>query len=99
MDIKVVARHGEVSDDLRTYTQQKVMKLERYFEGLRWITVTLDGSTEVKRVEVVMGAVRGATLVAEVEEKDLHAAIDLVVDRAEHQLTKFKEKLKHRRSR
>ena len=100
MDIKVVARHGALSRDLRTYASDKMTKLERYFEGIHWITVTLDDQPDakVKKAEVVMGAVRGATLVAEAENHDLHAAIDRVVDKAEHQLTKFKEKLKGRRS-
>ena len=98
LDIKVVARHGELSRDLRAYAREKMAKLERYFEGVHWVTVTLDDQPELKKAEVVMGAVRGTTLVAEAEDHDLHAAIDRVVDKAEHQLTKFKEKLKGRRS-
>lgn len=97
MDIKVVARHGDLAEDVKHAAVDKVMKLARYFEGVHWITVTLDGGSEIKKAEVVIGAVRGTKIVAEAEGPDLHEAIDLVIDKAEHQLTKFKEKLKDHR--
>lgn len=99
MDIKVIARHGDLPAETKQAAVDKVMKLDRYFEGVQWITVTLDGCSDVKRAEVVIGAVRGAKIVAESEGPDLHEALDLVVDKAEHQLTKFKEKLKDHRHR
>ena len=99
MDITITDRHGDVPADLREYVEQKVLKLDRYFEGVQWIKVILEGHSDPKTAEIVIGAVRSNTLVAEVSDADLHTAIDLVVDKAEHQLTRYKEKLKDRRSR
>jgi len=99
LDIKVVARHGDLAEEIKQAAIDKVMKLDRYFEGVHWITITLDGGSDIKKAEVVIGAVRGTRIVAESEGADLHEAIDFVVDKAEHQLTKFKEKLKDHRHR
>ena len=101
MDIKVVARHGELSQDLRSYAEDKMTKLERYFEGIHWVTVTLDDQPEGEDKESgsghgrrprrdAGGRGRGPTICTR--------AIDSVMDKAEHQLTKFKEKLKGHRS-
>ena len=97
MDITITDRHRDVPEELRAYVEDKVMKLDRYFEGVQWIKVILDGHGEPKAAEILIGVVRSNTLVAEVKDADLHAAIDLVVDKVEHQLTRFKEKLKDKK--
>ncbi|MFH0963881.1 MAG: ribosome-associated translation inhibitor RaiA [Planctomycetota bacterium] len=99
MKISITGRHGELADDLREYAAQKVGKLEKYFGRIQWIKVILDGHTEPRSAEIVIGVVRGSTLVAEASAADLHAAVDLLIDKAEHQLTRFKDKLQDKRGR
>jgi ribosome-associated translation inhibitor RaiA len=46
---------------------------------------------------VVISVKKGARIVCHHDDKDLYAAIDLMIDKAEIQLTKHKEKLQSRR--
>ncbi len=57
-------------------------------------TLKIEGQENI--VEAICSAAR-ATLVAEVANSDMYAAIDLVIDKLEKQIIKQKEKLKQPR--
>ncbi|MBI3267760.1 MAG: ribosome-associated translation inhibitor RaiA [Planctomycetes bacterium] len=100
MNISIHARHMPVvPDELREYAEEKANRLERYFDRIKKIEVILNVEQERHMAEMVISATRGATLVAHTVEGDIHAAIDLVTDKMERQLTKLKEKLRGRRAR
>ncbi len=98
--IVVTGRDGQVTSRNREHAEDKITKLERYFDGINRIEAILSHSGDVAKAELVITVPRGRPIVCHSEAKDLYAAIDLVVDKAEIQLTKFKERLKdHKASR
>ncbi len=96
--ISISGRTDEITHAQKEHARQKVEKLERYFNGITRIEVILDKHPERCRAELVMSVKKGSSIVVHCDHKDLYAAIDLVLDKAETQLTRHKEKLQDRRN-
>ena len=98
--ITITGRNG-VTSRQKDHAKEKVTKLERYFNGITRIDVVLDKvldkGADSYRAEVLISVKRGSQIVCHHNDKDLYKAIDLVLDKAETQLTRFKEKLQGRR--
>lgn len=99
MNITISGHHLSVTEAMKEYARKKASKLERFFDRIRKIQVTLDVEGERQTAEMIVSAVRGSTLIAEVASTDMYAAIDLAVDKLERQLTRHKEKLYNKRNR
>lgn len=96
--IVVSGRDDKISAQSREHAQVKLAKLEKYFDGIGKIEAILGHSGDESTVELVISVGRGKTIVCECRHKELYAAVDLVLDKAETQLTKYKERLKARRA-
>jgi putative sigma-54 modulation protein len=99
LDIKITARMGDVTNGMREKTTEKLGRLSRYYDRITWLDVVLDEEHEKKTVEVSAGLNRGATIVGKAASPDMHAALDLAVDKIAKQLRKHKEKLNDHRGR
>lgn len=90
----------EITPAIRDYAEKKIAKIERYFKGIPDSTVYVNAKIYPNRdakVEVTIPLL-GLTLRAEETSQDLYGSIDLVVDKLERQVHKFKDKL-NRKSR
>lgn len=90
----------EVTDAIRTYVENKLGKLDRYFtDGHEVIThVNLKIYSDKRaKVEVTIPA-RNITLRAENVSDDMYASIDLVQEKLERQIRKYKTRM-NRKSR
>ncbi|MDR0921194.1 MAG: ribosome-associated translation inhibitor RaiA [Lactobacillales bacterium] len=90
----------EVTEPIRDYVEKKVSKVEKYFPESTEATahVNLKVYTEkTAKVEVTI-PLPNLVLRAEETSPDLYASIDLVVDKLERQIRKYKTKInrKHR---
>lgn len=88
----------EVTEAIRNYVEKKVGKLERYFDNAPDATahVNLKVYTEkTAKVEVTI-PLPYLLLRAEETSPDLYASVDLVVDKLERQIRKFKTKINRR---
>ena len=92
--IAVTGRDAQVSPRSREHAEEKISKLEKYFDGIGKIEAILGHSGDEADVELVITVRRGNPIVCHGRSKDLYAAIDIVIDKAEVQLTKFKERRK-----
>ena len=92
--IAVTARDGKITSRDRKHAERKIEKLEKYFNGITRIEMILAHDGELALVEIVIHIRRGSQLFCKTSDKDLYAAIDIVLDKAEIQLTKHKEKVK-----
>lgn len=90
----------EITQAIREYVETKVSKLEKYFSNE--IDANVYANAKVykngnKKIEVTV-PLKGVTLRAEESHADLYAAVDLVVDKLERQMRKYKTKI-NRKSR
>ncbi len=97
MQLSVTGRHIEVTGPMRQYAEDKANKLTRFYDRIESIEVVFDQESSRHRVELVVRADHRHTLVAHVDAGDFYEAIDLVSDKMGRQLTKHKEKLRHRK--
>lgn len=96
MRITVRGKNLEVTEALREYVAKRLGKLEKFFE-LDEAQVTLLVERENHVVEVTI-PFNGVILRGEEETGDMYTSIDLVVDKLEKQIDKYKTRLLSRRS-
>lgn len=92
MNIIVRGKNIDVTDALKDYVDKRVGKLEKYFEGIHDAQVTLIVEKDTHRVEVTL-PVNGVIFRGEESTPDMYSSIDLVVDKLEKQIAKYKSKL------
>lgn len=87
----------EVTDSIREYVIDKLSKLEKYFDNPKEINakVLISVRGREQKVEVTINC-KGYDLRAEVSHSDLYAAIDLILDKLERQIRKYKTKIMSR---
>lgn len=84
----------EVTPAIKSYIEDKIGKLDKYFESADTITATVVIKVRGKeqKIEITIPAMH-YTLRSEESHDDLYAAIDLTVDKLERQIRKNKTKL------
>lgn len=100
MQIKISTRHGgHLSEEFQQHIREKANKLTHFFQRLTMIEVVVDLKDEEKYVEFLVSAEHKHDFVASDRNKDLLAAVDLVLAKLEGQIRKYKEKVQdHRRT-
>ncbi|MEA2088184.1 MAG: ribosome-associated translation inhibitor RaiA [Candidatus Caldatribacteriota bacterium] len=91
MKIIFKGKHIEVTDAIRNYTEKRLNKIERHFDHILEVIVTLSVEKNRQIVEATLQASR-ALIRAEEETDDMYASIDKVADKLERQIKKYKEK-------
>ncbi len=95
MQVSVRGKNVEVTDALRDYVFKKLKKLDRYFDGAGETHTTLSLEKDQHRVEVTIGF-NGLLLRGEEQSPDMYASIDLVVEKLEKQVDKYRTKIARR---
>ena len=94
MKFNIHGKKLEVTESIKSYIEEKIGRLDKYFENPDNITATalikLRGNNQV--VEVTINANK-FVLRGEDEHKDLYAAIDKVSDKIERQIRKNKTRM------
>ncbi len=93
MNLTITARHFKLKDDLRAYVEEKSRKLTRFFDGIIDMEVILGWEKQTRYVEMIIKVHKDRIVIKETTE-DLRKSFDLVLDKAERQLKKHKEKLR-----
>ncbi|MCX5872088.1 MAG: ribosome-associated translation inhibitor RaiA [Deltaproteobacteria bacterium] len=98
MQVSVTFRHMEPSDALRNYVQDRTTKLTKYIDRPLESQVTLSVQKFRQMADVVINA-DGLRIAGQEAHEDMYAAIDLVMDKIERQVKKYREKIrKHKPS-
>jgi putative sigma-54 modulation protein len=92
MKINVTGKNITVTDSLKEYVNKKVGKIGKYFEGEVEAKVTLNVENGRHIVEVTI-PINSMIIRAETETNDMYSSIDLVVDKLERQIEKYKTKI------
>lgn len=92
MKFVVVGKNIEVTEGLRSAVEDKIGKLERYFNPETEVHVTLSVEKERQKIEVTI-PVKGSIIRSEQVSNDMYVSIDLVEEIIERQIKKYKNKL------
>ena len=96
MQVQISTRHGELSQATQDKIKKKAEKLQRYFERLTSIDVTVDlTKADEPTIEVVVSAEHANDFVAKDSSKDMFGSLDTILTKLEHQIKKYKEKIQN----
>ncbi len=89
MRINITARRFKLSDELKDYAENEVMRLKKYYDEIIDTEVILAWEKKDRLAEINVG-LNGAKRSAHERSEDLHKSITLAVDKLERQIQKYK---------
>lgn len=91
MNITITGRHFEVTPSLRDYAEKKIKKVEKYFHQLidSHVVMYIEKLNHV--VELTING-DGAQFYGMEKAGDMYSSVDLLLDKIEKQIVKYKEK-------
>ena len=92
-NIQITGRHVEVTPPIHDYVVDKFDKIERHFDHITKVHVILEVEKQEHKAEATVHAAGHADLFAKASDKNMYAAIDLLVDKLDRQIIKHKEKI------
>ena len=92
MKFVIVGRNIEVTPGLKSAVEEKIGKLEKYFNPDTEVHVTLSVEKDRQKIEVTI-PVKGNIIRSEQVSNDMYVSIDLVEEIIERQLKKYKNKI------
>lgn len=92
MRYTITGRNIEVTPGLRAAIEEKIGKLDRYFNPDTEVIVTLSVQKDRQKIEVTI-PVKGNIIRAEESSSDMYVSVDLVEEIIERQMKKYKNKL------
>jgi putative sigma-54 modulation protein len=92
MHVNLSGHHVEITSAIRSYVLNKLDRLERHFDHVTDVRVTLSVDKLQQKAEATIN-LSGASLFADAVHDDLYAAIDALSDKLDRQIKKHKEKL------
>jgi len=96
MKVRVTARHFDLSENLNTYAQDEIKRLEKYFDHIieADLTMTIEKNRQIAELSV---KVYRTTLTAKAKTYDMYLAIEQVIGKMETQIKRYKAKLKDKK--
>ena len=93
MQVSVIGRHIEVTEALKQYATEKFGRLEKYFPSAMQAIITL--SVVKKGHHIAEAAIKsnGVLIQASEETEEMYAALDLLIEKIERRVRRYKEKL------
>ncbi len=92
MRYTITGRNINVTPGIRRAVEEKIGKLDRYFNPDTEVIITLSVQKDKQKIEVTI-PVKGNLIRAEESSDDMYTSIDLVEEVIERQLKKYKNKL------
>lgn len=92
MHITITARTMELTGALKGYVEEKLARMDRYLDQITAAHVILSIQKYRQIAEVTLH-VRDLTIRAEESTADMYASIDLVVEKIERQILRYKERI------
>jgi putative sigma-54 modulation protein len=97
MQINVQGKGMELTNALRDYAIKKLNKIEHFFHNIQKVEIELEvnkikeeSKRQIARVTVWAS---GTAIHATEASGDMYASIDMIIDKLDHQMKKYKEKL------
>jgi len=97
MQVNVTGRHMGVSDALKAYCTEKAQRLSRFLDRIQTVNIIVDGKDGMHTAEMIVHAAGCQPFVASESQEDAFAAIDLLMDKIEAQIRRYKERCRNRK--
>lgn len=91
MNLSISGHHLEITPSIRAYLMQKLDRIRRHFDQVIDVNAVLSVDKLEQKAEITIH-VRGKEINAQAVDSDLYAAIDLLTDRLDRQVLKYKAK-------
>jgi putative sigma-54 modulation protein len=91
MNLQLTGVHLEITPNIREHVTSKIERVTKNADGITGISVTLSVEKIRHKAEATV-RLRGKDIFVESEDGDLYAAVDLLVDKLDRQLTRHKDK-------
>lgn len=92
MRFEIRGKNIELTEALKEYTTKRLSKLEKYIDDVKEAQVALSIGAEGHKVEVTI-PLNGVILRGEEATSDMYTSIDLVEEKLEKQIEKYKTRL------
>jgi putative sigma-54 modulation protein len=92
MQLDVTGHHVDVTPALKNYVETKLGRMERHFDHVTDVHCILTVEKLRHKAEATV-LVSGSRLYADATEENMYAAIDMLIDKLDRQVKKYKEKL------
>jgi putative sigma-54 modulation protein len=96
MQVNLTGHHVDITDSMRAYVDEKIVRLERHFDHVTNVHVILSVEKKSQKAEATVH-IAGADVFADAEHEDMYAAIDALIDKLDRQVLRHKEKIKSHR--
>ncbi|WP_210396556.1 ribosome hibernation-promoting factor, HPF/YfiA family [Motiliproteus sediminis] len=96
MQINITGHHVDLTDAIRDYVNSKFEKLERHFDHITNVQVTLTVQGQNQEAEATV-KISGGELFAKSSDENMYPAIDSLIDKLDRQIIKHKEKMQSRK--
>ena len=97
MQLSVTFRHMEASEAIKEYASNKLQRIRKYFQDPIRAQVVLGTERHRHQVDVNITLHNGLAIKGREVTGDMYAAIDLVMDKIERQVRKYKDKITRHR--
>lgn len=92
MEVKITARHAQVSEAVRAHTQERVQRLQRLDRRPTHAEILFDKERDQKKVEIRLVVTGGSSFIAEAFADNYRTAVDTALDRLTRQMKREHEK-------
>jgi len=92
MNLNVSGHHLDITPAIRGYVDSKLERITRHFDHVINAHVILSVDKLRQKAEVTLH-VRGKDIHCESEQNDLYAAIDLLIDKLDRQVLRYKNRI------
>lgn len=93
MRIITRGKNIEVTDALKTHVEKRIGKIAKYFDEDTEAQVTLSVVKDTHVVDATLLLKGGMLIRGEVESPDMYASIDMVTEKLERQIRKYKTRI------
>ena len=93
MQLEITGQHFEITDAIRDYLRQKLVRIERHSKHLMrlHIVLTIEHDSHIAKANMHLPK---SDLYVTAESKDMYATIDQLADEIDQQVIKYKDKWK-----
>ncbi|MBQ1823049.1 MAG: ribosome-associated translation inhibitor RaiA [Lachnospiraceae bacterium] len=92
MRLKITGRNIELTEGLKAAVEERLSRLDKYFNDDTIANVTMSVEKERQKIEVTI-PINGGVIRSEQVSSDMYVSIDLVEETIERQLKKHRQKL------